>query len=59
MLRLNRLSERASGSDVMTTDLQVYAQIKLTGGAKGLEMVRRDLGARFTRSPREALPEAA
>jgi hypothetical protein len=65
MMRLNRLSERASdtdialGSDVMTTALQVYGQIKLTGGVEGLETVRRDLGARFTRGPREALPEAA
>ena len=65
MLRLERLSERASdtnialGSDVMTTALQVYAQIKLTGSGEGLEAVRRDLGTRFGRGPKMAQPKAA
>jgi hypothetical protein len=65
MLRLGRLSERASdtnialGSDVMTTALQVYAQIKLTGQGEGLAAVRRDLGTRFGRGPKMAQPKAA
>lgn len=65
MLRLSRLSERASdtdialGSDVMTTALQVYGLLKLTGAGEGLEAMRRDLGARFERGPKMAPPKAA
>jgi hypothetical protein len=65
MLRLSRLSERASdtdialGSDVMTTALQVYGLLKLTGAGEGLEAMRRDLGTRFERGPRMAPPKAA
>lgn len=65
MLRLGRLSERASdttialGSDVMTTALQVYGQIKLTGSGEGLAAARRDLGTRFPRGPRQVPPKAA
>ena len=65
MLRLGRLSERASdttialGSDVMTTALQVYAQIKLSGSGEGLAAARRDLGTRFVRGPKMAQPKAA
>jgi len=65
MLRLGRLSERASdtnialGSDVMTTALQVYGQLKLTGSGEGLEAVRRDLGTRFVRGPKVAPLKAA
>jgi hypothetical protein len=65
MLRLARLSERATdtdmalGSDVMSTALQVYGQLKLSGGNEGLEAVRRDLGLRFVRGPREAPAKAA
>ena len=65
MVRLARLSERASdtdialGSDVMTTALQVYGQLKLTGAGEGLEAARRDLGARFGRGPKMAPPKAA
>jgi len=65
MLRLGRLSERASdttialGSDVMTTALQVYAQIKLSGSGEGLAAARRDLGTRFVRGPKVAPLKAA
>ena len=65
MLRLGRLSERASdtnialGSDVMTTALQVYGQLKLTGSGEGLKAVRRDLGTRFVRGPKVAPLKAA
>ena len=65
MTRLSRLSERASdtdialGSDVMTTALQVYGLLKLTGAGEGLEAMRRDLGTRFERGPKMAPPKAA
>ena len=60
MVRLSRLSERASdteiglGSDVMVTALKAYGQLKLTGRTEGLEPIRRELGARFARVPRQA-----
>lgn len=65
MVRLSRLSERASdtdialGSDVMTTALQVYSLLKLTGGSEGLGALRRDLGTRFAKSPRQPEAKAA
>ena len=71
MIRLSRLSERASdtdvalGSDVMTVALQGYGLLKLSGRAEGLEPLRQELGARFSKSSRRAtqptpapLPEA-
>ncbi|MEO5626399.1 MAG: hypothetical protein ABIQ70_10370 [Dokdonella sp.] len=65
MVRLSRLSERASdtdialGSDVMSTSLQVYGLLKLTGGSEGLESLRRDLGTRFARSAKPVEAKAA
>ncbi len=59
LMRLARLSERASdtdmalGSSVMTVALQGYSLLKLTGHAEGLEPLRRELGARFAKSPRQ------
>ena len=71
MIRLSRLSERASdtdvalGSDVMTVALQGYGLLKLSGRAEGLEPLRQELGARFSKTSRRAsqptpapLPEA-
>ena len=71
MIRLSRLGERASdtdaalGSDVMTVALQGYGLLKLSGRAEGLEPLRQELGARFSKSSRRAsqptpapLPEA-
>ena len=65
MVRLSRLSERASdtdtalGSDVMSASLQMYSLLKLTGGAEGLDALRRDLGTRFAKSPRQPEAKAA
>ena len=71
MIRLSRLSERASdtdvalGSDVMTVALQGYGLLKLSGRAEGLEPLRQELGVRFSKASRRAsqpapapLPEA-
>ena len=71
MIRLSRLSERASdtdvalGSDVMTVALQGYGLLKISGRAEGLEPLRQELGARFSKAPRrvsqpapDSLPEA-
>lgn len=65
MLRLKRLSERsddtglALGSDVMATALQGYALLKVVGKNQGLEALRKTLGTRFARSPRQPEPLAA
>jgi hypothetical protein len=64
MVRLSRLSERASdtdvalGADVMAVALQGYSLLKLTGRVEGLEPLRRELGNRFARgSRRPAQPQ--
>jgi hypothetical protein len=60
MIRLSRLSERASdtdvalGSDVMAVALQGYSLLKLTGRTEGLEPLRQELGVRFTKASRRA-----
>lgn len=65
LARLTRLSERAGdtdvalGSDVMTTSLQVYAQLKLTARSEGMEAVRNDLRTRFLRSTKSVVDKAA
>jgi hypothetical protein len=65
MLRLKRLSERsddtelALGSDVMATALQGYALLKVVGKNQGLEALRKSLGTRFSKSPRQPEPLAA
>jgi hypothetical protein len=57
--RLLRLAERASdteialGSDVMTTALQGYALLRVSGKNQGLEGLRKELGARFAKGPRQ------
>ncbi len=62
MIRLSRLSERASdtdialGSDVMVVALQGYSLLKLTGHAQGLEGLRQELSERFARTSRHAQP---
>lgn len=61
--RLLRLTERASdtetalGSDVMQVSLQGYALLKVSGRNQGLEGLRKDLGTRFARSPRQLSAE--
>lgn len=60
--RLLRLTERATdteialGSDVMNCALQGYALLKVSGKNQGLEGLRRELGTRFAKSPRQAEP---
>jgi hypothetical protein len=61
MIRLSRLSERASdtdvalGSDVMTVALQGYSLLKLTGRTEGLDPLRKELSVRFAKSSRRAV----
>jgi hypothetical protein len=56
LMRLKRLSERAEdtstalGSDLMVFALEGYALLKVSGKNQGLEELRRDLSARFTRN---------
>lgn len=60
MVRLARLSERAAdtdmalGSDVMTAALQGYGLLKLNGRSEGLEALRKEIGVRFAKGPRQA-----
>ena len=60
MVRLSRLSERASdtdialGSDVMGMALKGYSLLKLNGRSEGLEPLRQELGLRFSRTSRRA-----
>jgi hypothetical protein len=63
---LHQLSERAAdselalGSDAMVAALAGYRVLKAVGKAEGLETLRKELGGRFTKSPRQtAEPEAA
>jgi hypothetical protein len=41
------------GSDVMDAALDGYGHIKLSGGAQGLDELRRELGGRFARHRRK------
>ncbi|HEY4555717.1 MAG TPA: hypothetical protein VIG68_04705 [Lysobacter sp.] len=50
----------ALGSDTMDVALEGYAQIKLSGGAHGLDELRRELSGRWARTRRKpATPEPA
>jgi ABC-type transporter Mla subunit MlaD len=57
--RMLRLTERAAdtetalGSDVMNVALQGYALLKVAGRNQGLEGLRKELGSRFAKSPRQ------
>ncbi len=59
--QLTRLYERmadtetALGSDLMTAALEAYAFLKVTGKREGLDTTKRELGARFARSPRRGV----
>jgi hypothetical protein len=57
--RLATDTELALGSDVMATSLQAYALIKVVGKNQGLEALRKDLGTRFVKTPRQVEPKAA
>ena len=58
LARLQRLAERgqdsedALGSDVMSFALEGYALLKVSGRNQGLEGLRKELSARFARSPK-------
>ncbi len=60
LARLQRLTERAEdtdaalGSDLMSFALEGYALLKVAGRNQGLEGLRKELSARFSRSPRAA-----
>ena len=43
-------SEMALGSDVMTASLDGYAMLKVLGKGSGLDALRKNMAARFTRS---------
>jgi hypothetical protein len=43
-------TETALGSDVMNASLEGYALLKVVGKGSGLESLRRDMSARFSRS---------
>lgn len=47
------------GSDVMDVALDGYSQIKLSGGALGLDELRRELGGRFAKQRRSTAKPAA
>lgn len=57
LARLQRLTDRASdttialGADLMPASLEGYALLKVSGKNQGLEILRRDLSARFRKSP--------
>jgi hypothetical protein len=65
MQRLARLSARASdtevalGSDIMSTALQGYALLKVSGRNQSLEGLRASLGSRFAKKPRSTEAQAA
>lgn len=59
LARLQRLAERgagqsggALGSDLMSFALEGYAMLKVSGRNQGLEGLRKELSARFARSPK-------
>jgi hypothetical protein len=62
-IRVLELTQRAQdtktalGSDVLAVALEAYGALKLSGRSEGLDIVVRDLGNRFTRSPRQAETE--
>ena len=62
--RLQRLLSRvddtvnALGSDVMVTALEGYGQLKLSGAAHGLDELRKEVGARWSRQRRSNPAEA-
>ncbi|MEO6518774.1 MAG: hypothetical protein ABIO17_07260 [Pseudoxanthomonas sp.] len=62
--RLQRLiaqvedTTNALGSDAMSTALEGYGQIKLSGASHGLEELRKEIGGRWARGPRKPVPVA-
>jgi hypothetical protein len=62
MVRLARLSERASDtsfalrSDVMAAALEGYNLLKRSGKVEGLDTLRKELGERFAKAPRQPAP---
>lgn len=67
LVRLNRISqmlsdtEMALGSDLMVNSLEGYSYLKIAGKSLGLDDLRGQLGARFSRRERKAptLPAAS
>jgi hypothetical protein len=65
LVRLSRLTDRgastdlALGSDIMSASLQVYSSLKTSGSTEGLDPLRKELGVRFAKSPRQAQAKGA
>jgi hypothetical protein len=63
VLQLQQLSERAEdsmlalGSDLMSTALEGYGLLKVSGRSEALKNARRELSARFVRGGREVSAE--
>jgi hypothetical protein len=51
-------SEMALGSDMMVASLEGYALLKVLGKGSGLDALRRDMAARFSRKAPSATPSA-
>lgn len=51
-------SEMALGSDLMTASLEGYALLKVLGKGSGLEALRKEMSARFSRSASGSKVEA-
>ncbi len=58
LMRLSRLLERGNdtdfglGSDAMTVAVKGYGLLKLVGRSEGLEVLRKELGSRFSKTRR-------
>jgi hypothetical protein len=52
-------TEMALGAELMTTSLQGYALLKVSGKNQSRDGLRDSLGARFSRRPRQETPKAA
>lgn len=65
LVRLTRLAEKAAdtdialGSDVMAASLQVYNLLKTSSEGEGLIALRKELGLRFVKGPRQPDMKAA
>ena len=54
-----RDSQLALGSDVMSAALEGYALLKVSGKGEGLDMARKALGVRFSKSKKKVEEEGA
>lgn len=52
-------TEMALGSDVMSASLEGYALLKVMGKGSGLDALRQNISARFSKAPRAVTPGKA